>query len=181
MRIFLVAMAIMLSTSVFAEDITSVKYTSRIWAGFLYNMIINLGPENDFKKPAISELNKSPKKKTDRKKSFRKRPKKKSKPKIVKPVFKSEVLKYSGKQMWGTANITIRTNEISFDVRVKSTLPVTMWTIYSGDKTELDSSRINSTESFSFNVDEFYTPPYTIYLKVVYMNMPNLIKIDIKE
>lgn len=162
------------------EDNSNVKYTTRVWAGFIYGMVEALGPVNDFKKPDLPEVKETKvKKKTNKK--VNKTIAKKRKPTVVKevkqPAFQSKVLKFNGKQMWGTANVTIKIDKNSFDVKVKSTAPVSMWTLYSEDNTEIDSGRIDDKEVFAFNIEEMYLPPYTLYLNVEYMGMPNLIKI----
>jgi len=95
------------------------------------------------------------------------------------PTASPQVYKFTGKQMWGDAEVTIIPNDGGFIVKAKATLPVSMWTMFADDAVVATSKTGNQT-AFTFTIREPYNPPYTLTLNVTYMGMPNQIKVEIK-
>jgi hypothetical protein len=94
-------------------------------------------------------------------------------------VFEPQAYRFSGEQMWGKANVTLVTAARSFDVKVQSTLPVSMWALYADDA-QIASASVPNLTTFSFKGNELYTPPYKLVLNVMYMGIPNQIRVEIK-
>lgn len=93
--------------------------------------------------------------------------------------FEPQAHRFSGEQMWGKADVTLVTAARSFDVKVACTLPVTMWALYADD-VQISSASVPNLTAFSFKGNELYTPPYKLVLNVVYMGIPNQIRVDLK-
>lgn len=188
MRVIIGLFAIMalLAQGARAEDASNAKKTCMVWGEMIFNMINVLGPVVENEVVVLPE-EKYEKAKNDvahkkqPRKSVRNVPEKPAiEEKPEKQEFKAKVFKFNGHQMWGTANVTVRVEENGFSVMVKSSLPVTLWTIYDADQTELDQGRVSELETFEFYVKELYLTPYVLYLNVIYMGLPNIIKVDMK-
>lgn len=93
--------------------------------------------------------------------------------------FEPQAHRFSGEQMWGRADVTLVTAARSFDVKVACTLPVTMWALYADD-VQISSASVPNLTAFSFKGNELYTPPYKLVLNVIYMGIPNQIRVDLK-
>lgn len=93
--------------------------------------------------------------------------------------FEPQAHRFSGEQMWGKADVTLVTAARSFDLKVTCTLPVTMWALYADD-VQISSASVPNLTAFSFKGNELYTPPYKLVLNVIYMGIPNQIRVDLK-
>lgn len=99
--------------------------------------------------------------------------------KLAGGTFEPQAHRFSGEQMWGKADVTLVTAARSFDIKVNCTLPVTMWALYADD-VQISSASVPNLTAFSFKGNELYTPPYKLVLNVIYMGIPNQIRVELK-
>lgn len=165
------------------KNLTDPVLTCGVIGQLIQDMALGLGPV--IKKEVLQEgsklevKNKS-KNKLVLKKKFEKSHQKSKRPKNLKrKAFRTQTYRFKGSQMWGSAEVAVVTAENGFDARVKSDLPVTMWSLYADDGTMIESGGVKELKSFKFFMEELYYPPYTLTLNVTYMGMPNQIKIKI--
>lgn len=187
MRRFLLACVIpaLALTNAFAKekDLTAPILTCGVIGQLVQDAAVSLGPlrqvqellpasaaENPYKQPSLDRSGSRP---------LTKNYSPKQQQPLKNRVFEPQAYHFTGEQMWGKAEATLITASRGFDVKVKCTLPVTMWALIA-DEAQIASSSVPNLTTFAFKGNELYTPPYTLVLNVVYMGIPNQIRIEIK-
>lgn len=188
MNQYFVAVAILaLSTPVFAEpkDNTNPLLTCGIIGQLVQDAAISLGPV--YRKPprpfspASGAATPAARKRGTASKAHKAPAKADANPSVPDDSQEGQprILAFKGEQMWGSAAVKVVTGENCFDCKVESTLPVRQWTLLTED-TQIASQNVGNKTVFSLAIPEPYNPPYTLFLSVLYMGIPNQVRVVLK-